>query len=604
MAEDDKHSLADREAFMIKALEIKKKILGAKDQAVGHALVSLASLCYFKGDIEKTQKLLLEALDIAQQKTLDPLIRFNLLSRVGKDMSLLGQMPKLALPTLETSLALARQRPHEFDEYLPLILPELANLYSLSGHRGKAKAAMEQCIKLREKMPLPISDVVGGLSENEDYRVSIFVIYDYVNLANIYEEEGDFVKAKELLMRSIRRRLLDKSIAAIDEGYFRLASYYDRIGNLKEAEKVVTSHIDLDKDLMNVILFVPKIYYKQKKLDEAEKFCSYLLSHYEKHPRVDFNKETVFLLLADIYEQKGDYRRYEDSLDRAILELRRRESAADNLSVPDPSIISIKMELASALERAGRFLESEKIWEQVLQIEDAQHAGPREKIRSLNELARFAAASGKYVAAKNYNQRSLSLVESASKYDYLDETTVWRNAGSIARQAGDFRSAEEWLKKCLARHEREKNDGAIASDCLELAKLCAAEGKTEMENRYLERFAQLSLGKKSWQSVDAAVAISEHLQDRGPMAATYLKNALVLSSNLESNPRKTAELQCRLALNMADQGKLNEAKELMQKCRPYLEQLKKARFVPEKEKLSELAERTFELLGSQNALKQ
>lgn len=427
LSESNEYSIADCEQLIRKALVIQKKILGPKDQSVCHTLLALAEVCYKKGDIKQAQELLLQALKIAEQKDQDPLVHFTLLSKVGKFMSLFGQMPELALPLLEKSVAIAKKTSSELDAYLPDVLPELANVYWRSGQRKKAKAALEESIALRQKAPSPLPDLVGNLSERNYDKPSIFISHDYVSLAGFYQEEGNYKKAEELLKKAIQRREQEKHAGTITEAYYRLAMLYSEMGDLNKAEAALANRLNLDSDFADIILFFPRIYEKQKKPDKALQFYYSILSHYSKHPRGDIRNETILIRLADLYEEKGDYKRAEDALDRAIVELQKKVGAAERQEFPDPSIITIKTELAEALERKGKTKEAGNIWSQILKIEDTLHAGPRDKLLALQNLARIAVESNDVEAEKIYKKRALSIFNEASKYDFLDNPTEWRN---------------------------------------------------------------------------------------------------------------------------------------------------------------------------------
>lgn len=426
LSESGEYSISECEQLTRKALGIQKQILGPKDQSVCHTLLALAQICYSKGDLNQAQELLLQALKIAEQKDQDPLVHFTLLSKVGKFMSLFGQMPELALPLIEKSVAIAKKTSGELDPYLPDVLPELANLYWRSGQKNKAKTALEESIALRQKAPIPLTDIVGNLTEHNYDKPSIFIAYDYVSLAGFYQEEGNYKKAEELLKKSIQRREQEKNTAAITEGYYRLAMLYSEMGNLNKAEAALANRLNLDSDFADIILFFPRIYEKKKGLDKAIQFYYSILSHYSKHPRGDIREETILSRIADLYEEKGDYKRAEDALDQAISELQRKAAAAERQEFPAPSLITIKTELAGALERKGKTKEAANTWSQILKIEDLLHAGPRDKLIALQNLARFAVESNDAAAEKMYKKKALSIFKKASKYDFLDDPTEWR----------------------------------------------------------------------------------------------------------------------------------------------------------------------------------
>ncbi len=259
-----------------RSLKIRKRILGEEHPGTAVSYNNLAGIYECLGEYKKAEELFKKGLTI-MERTLgenhsSTAMGYNNLAYIYENQGKYRQAEKL----YEKSLGITKKILGEEHLDTATSYNNLASLYKSQGVFDKAE-------KLYEKSLGIIKKILG--EEHPDAATS------YNNLASLYESQGVFDKAEKLYEKSlrIREKVLGEEHPYTAASYNNLAGIYKSRGEYKKAEELYEKGLQIQKRVFG-----------------------------EEHPSTAISYNN----LAGIYKSRGEYKKAEE-LYRKSLHVRR-----------------------------------------------------------------------------------------------------------------------------------------------------------------------------------------------------------------------------------------------------------------------------------------
>ncbi|MFR9164948.1 MAG: CHAT domain-containing protein [Dysgonomonas sp.] len=222
------------ELMLVKSLELRKKIYGENHPDVANAMNSLTMFYVEMGNYLKAIPLQTEALKMTAstigKNTESYAVQLNnMASMLGFDVK--------ALPYLEEAAEIQKKLAGEDNHYYLSIISNIAAIYLNDKTKGKEFAEQYALDVLSRKK--------SAVGENSYHLLGLMN-----NLANFYNENGDYQKAHELYKETLN--IAEQTYGENNYSYITLLSNtgynYEKAGNQVEAEKCYIKAIGILKE--------------------------------------------------------------------------------------------------------------------------------------------------------------------------------------------------------------------------------------------------------------------------------------------------------------------------------------------------------------------
>lgn len=387
----------------------------------------------------------------------------NFISRCYNRLHRYGDAEEMSRKALEIRERLSGENPEVYEPDLAKSLDGLARLLEITGGRHKqAESLRKRALDIYERLS----------AENPAFLPDLAKCYN--NMSEMYVEIQHFSEGEEFCLKAlgINERLAAENPAAYEShlarSYNELAFLYTLTHRYNDSESLYFKAIAIyerlaaenpeayESDLAYSLILQARVYDRTRNYADGEMNLTKALAITErlvaKHPAAyEYMLQSNLSNLAKIYEDSAVYTKAEP-LYRRALDISKRPSSG----TPTPSHTGIiSYNLASLLEKIGRFDESEALHKSSLEI--------------FENLAIDNAATYDPELAKGYN--GLAILYKSSGHDDKAETF--------------FKKAIN-IRERLAAENPEAFEPVLAKSCHDFAGLCFATGKySEAEALYL-----------------------------------------------------------------------------------------------------------------------
>ena len=280
------------------------------------------------------------------------------------------------------------------------------------------------------------------------------------NLAEVYREMGDYVRAEPLYQRALAicEQVLGADHPDTATSLNNLALLYVQMGDYPRAEPLGrralaireqvlgADHPDTANGLNNLAL----LYKQMGDYVRADPLYRRALAIREQvlgaeHP----NTATTLNNLAEVYREMGDYPRAESLFQRAL-------GIREHVHGPKhPSTATSLNNLGLLYHAMGDTPRAEPLCERALAIcEQVLGAEHPNTATSLSNLAALYDALGDYGRAEPLHQRALAIHEQVLGAEHPNTSTSLNNLALLYVHMGDYRRAEPLCQRALAVRER------------------------------------------------------------------------------------------------------------------------------------------------------
>jgi len=328
-----------------------------------------------------------------------------------------------------------------------LILNNLAIVYLHMDRFDDAERSLVRAIKIAETVYGPGRPAA---------------INPMVNLANLYDEKGDYLKAQELYERTIAagERITGPDYPGLAVIISNLAGVYSERGDYAGAVRLGQRALAIldkpgrpeDPRLALALVTLGDAYRFQGDLKKAEPLYERSLKIYEKavgddNPLVADNLS----YLADVYRERHDFKKAEEFYLRA-LEIRKRKLGESNSSVGESlnSLATLYMSWADYARAEPLFRQALTIREQTLGQEHPEVA------ETLTSLSALDMATGRTAEAELHLARAISISEHNARLNLV--------AGSESQKLAYLRLSSAQLDQAIALNASLAPDQPAARD--------------------------------------------------------------------------------------------------------------------------------------------
>ncbi len=514
---------ADAQPLFVKALTIRRKVLGEDSLQTAVSYDNLASNLDAQGKHAEAQPLFEKALAIyrrtpGEEHPHTATCYHNLASNLTAQ----GRHAE-AQPLFEK--ALASQRRVLGEEHLETALAycHLAVNLQTQGKLTEAQPFLEQALAISRK-------IFG--EEHFDTATP------YDNLANNLYSQGKYAEAQPLLEKAlaIRRKLLGEEHPYTVAAFTNLAATLQAQGKYAEAQPLYEKSLTLRRKTLG-----------------------------EQHPATAQGYNN----LANNLHEQGMYAEaqmlYEKSL--TILRKVRGEDHTDTATGYN--------NLAMNLNAQGKYAEAQPLYQKALGIRrTALGEEHPDTATGYNNLASILISQGKYAEAQPLCERTLAIRRKVQGEEHPLTATGYNNLAMNLNAQGKFAEAQPLFDKALAIFRKVLGDESpsTATGHINLALNLHAQGKYAEAQPLYEKALTLrrkTLGEEHPNTAEGYnnLALNLHAQARYAEAQPLFDKALAISRKVlgEEHPL-TATSYSNLALNLHAQGKFAEAQPLFEKA--------------------------------------
>lgn len=394
-----------REAIPVakRALEIRKKLLGADDPLTAVTLNNLAELYRATGAYTEAETLLQRSLDIFTKS-------FG---------------------------------PNDLRTSIPAV--NLGMLYQMAGNLKKARPLLERAVTIRENLLGPGNSLTGEAVNN---------------LASFYEVAGNYALAEKYYGQALTTLQQTSgpehpnTATALDNlgtFYTRMGAYEKALPLLEQAyairKKVLgPEHVDITHSLNNLGTF----FYETGDYTKAEEFHQRALAIVEKTLGPEDPSTTISMNnLAVLYHETGANAKAEQ-LYRRILSIREK-----TIGPLHPSTANALTNLASVLVTTGSHKEATPLLQRALEIRE-QALGPAhvETAVAYGNLADDYHEAEDYNTAEAYYRIALERTENAVGKEHRQTALALNNLASLYLDTGAFAKAVSLLERAVTINEK------------------------------------------------------------------------------------------------------------------------------------------------------
>ncbi len=318
------------------------------------------------------------------------------------------------------------------------------------------------------------------------------------NLAYLYNEEGDFKKATELLS-SIPESSRSAKI------YTALGTTYDQQKEYKKAIEAFRQALSMDKENLDAMRGLAQDLANDNQMDAA-------LDEYRTIQDADPQDATAAMRVAEIYRRMGKF-------DLAMENLKKASALVqDSLEIPYNE--------ALILEAQGKYEDAAQVLQKLVSRPlpaDARAGDKSNRALFLERLGNIYREAGRPLLAMETFRKIIDLGgdEAARGYqDVIDayrDQKQWNDATRVAQEAVKKLPDDKGLKLTLAQ---QMADAGKTDESIQLAK-SALKGGAEDRDTYI-MLSQIYMRLRRWKDAEDAIAQAEKLAVR-PEEKEYVR---------------------------------------------------------------------------------
>lgn len=324
------------------------------------------------------------------------------------------------------------------------------------------------CEMFLSHQKLSLNNLLKGLIEGE--------------LGYIYFYKGDYVKAKDLLKKSLTKLACYENENPLKIARVLLYSgiLEREIGNYNEAKKMLERSLIIYQKhptknyvgLARTLSTLGNVYRSLGKYEQARDMLEQSLSIYKTYLPKNYDGEAWTLShLANVYRELGNSKKSIELFEMS-------------LSIYQKHLSKNFAEMAWTLTYLGNvyrdlenFKKAQEIYEESLSIY-AKHF-PKNHIKIAEVLVNLAIVwrkLGKFEHAKNLLKKSLSIYKSHFSNNHVDVAWTLTHLGALYCEIGDFKEAEKLLEQSLSIYQQH-----LPEDHCEIAWVLSHLGNTRLK---------------------------------------------------------------------------------------------------------------------------
>ncbi|MEM8719517.1 MAG: tetratricopeptide repeat protein [Cyanobacteria bacterium P01_G01_bin.39] len=381
-----------------KALEIRKKILGAEHPDVAASLNNLAELYLNQGEYDKAEPFYLQALELRKKlfgnNHADVAISLQNLASFYTTQGKYSQ----AEPLYKQALKIYREQLGQENLYVATNLHNLAFTYLLQKKYSKAEPLFKEALEINKKQ---LGESHPSVANNLN------------SLAVLYQGQGKYSKAEPLFKEAleINKKQLGESHPSVATNLNDIGVFYEEQGRYSEAESFFKEALEIYK----------------KQLGES-------------HPSVATNLNNI----ASIYQKQGRYAEAEP-LFLQVLELDKKVFGKNH-----PLLATHSNNLALLYQEQGRYSEAESLFQEALELRiKVLGENHLDVVGSINNLALLYQAQGRYFKAEPRFKKSLNIYKQQLGEKHPLVAISLNNLAVIYQAQGRYSEAEPLFKESL-----------------------------------------------------------------------------------------------------------------------------------------------------------
>lgn len=301
--------------------------------------------------------------------------------------------------------------------------------------------------------------------------------------ARSLRNEGNLAGAEEVYLRAMAEAQASRDSSHLSFIRYGLAQVYEDQERYQEAERLFRDQLEEALEppqpgtkAHGAHMGLARLFQKQNKHAEVEEHYRAALAEAEK-PEVWPDREvysSTAQCLARFYVEQHRYRDAEP-LFQQVLEILEANRPSD------PSLAYYFQELAKVYEAQEKYALAEELYRRAVKFSEALDE-PKEFliVRAVDELARFSQARGRYTEAEDLSRRRLAIVEEKIGRHYEALTNRLRRRPNDKNLEAMINHAQVPISEALER----------------VAEICEAQGKYEEAVPLRQR--SLEIREKAW----------------------------------------------------------------------------------------------------------
>ncbi len=479
--------------FFIKALDIRKKVLGEDNLDLAETFNDFAGLYQAQGKYEEAEKFYNKALDI-RKKVLgkdDPDLAetFNDFAGLYQAQSKYEEAEKF----YNKALDIRKKVLGEDDPDLAETFNNFAGLYQVQGKYEEAEEFFNKALEINKKI----------FGENHPDYASIIA-----NLGSLYQAQGKYEKAEEFHNKAleINKKILGENHPDYATIIANLGSLYRHQGKYKEAEEFHNKALEIKKKILGenhpsyaiTIANLGSLYQDQGKYEKAEEFFNKVSEINKKilgenHP----DYATIIANLGLLYRDQGKYEKAEEFFNKAL------EINKKILGENHPDYATTLGNLGLLYRDQGKYKEAENFFNKTLEI-NKKILGENHPnyATTLGNLGLVYQDQGRYEEAEEFYNKALEIKKKIFGENHPDCAITLGNLGLLYQDQGRYKEAEEYYNKDLEinKKTRGENHPDYATTLGNLGSLYQIQGKYLKAKPLLKQavdIVETSLSKKS-----------------------------------------------------------------------------------------------------------
>ncbi len=530
---DSLENYTKAERLYIKALKIRKEVLGENHPDYASSLDDLADLYKLLEQYSQAKSLYLEALQI--RKTVfgeshpDYATSLNNLAGLYKSMGNFDQAEQLYLEAIKIRKKTLGENHPDYAKSLN----GLAVLYYNNEKYGQAEPLFVEAIKIMKVV----------LGENHpDYATMLN------NLAGLYKTMQNYEKAELIYIETlrIRKTVLGESHPKYLTSLNNLAGLYESLGNYSKAEplyvevmktykiKLGENHPNYTTSLVNLALLYNNMgnYAKAEPLYlEAIKIDKITLG--ENHP----DYATSLNNLAFLYYNTGNYAKAEP-LYLEALKIRKTV-----LGDTHPDYANSLNNLAALYYSIGNYAKAEPLYVEAIKIaKTIMGENHSNYATSLNNLALLYKTMGNYAKAEPLYLEAMKIIKIALGENHPDNATSFNNLADLYESMGNYAKAEPLYLEAIKIYKIAlgENHPSYATSINNLADLYVTMGNyAKAEPLYLQamKIYKIALGENHPSyatSLNNLAALYNSMGNYAKAEPMFLENYSVSGRNIKT----------------------------------------------------------------------
>jgi len=390
-----------------RAVELRRRALGAKNPKTLHSLVSVGRTAQLQGKYADAETLFGGALE-SQRRVLGPehpdtLASMNYLGNTYMRQGNYAQAEALLSQTLEIERRVLG--PEDPDTLASV--NSLASTYLLQGNYAQAEALFSQSLEIKRRVLGPDHpDTLGSMN----------------NLGITYQQQGKYAQAEELYSQSleIKRRVLGPEHPVTLGSMNNLGFIYTRQGKYAQAEVLLSQTVEIRRRLLG-----------------------------PDHPDTLASMNN----LGDTYTQQGKYAQAEALLSQT-LEIERRVLG------PEHPLTQASMNYLALVNGAGgKYAQAEVLFSQTLEIrrrlKGSEHP---DSLETLSGWASVHQRQGKYGEAETYAAQALTGRRHALGSEHPDTIASAVDLALAYLSQGKFAESEPLAREAVEFDRKKQPD--------------------------------------------------------------------------------------------------------------------------------------------------